>query len=112
MIQNFLTRVRRALRAFESERTDGRSSWQLTVTLERDDLDGGWVAECVDLPGCVSQGETIDEALANIADAIVGVVAARMQQQVSQVTREMGQQVSDVSTAANGAERRRVALTV
>ncbi|HXZ87779.1 MAG TPA: type II toxin-antitoxin system HicB family antitoxin [Candidatus Binataceae bacterium] len=39
------------------------------VTLERDEE--GWVvAECPSLPGCVSQGRTIDEALANIREAI------------------------------------------
>jgi len=39
------------------------------VTLERDEE--GWVvAECPSLPGCVSQGCTIDEALANIREAI------------------------------------------
>lgn len=33
----------------------------------------GWVlAECPDLPGCVSQGKTIAEARRNIADAIEG----------------------------------------
>ena len=39
------------------------------VTLEHDD-DGWIVAECTSLPGCVSQGRTIDEALANIREAI------------------------------------------
>jgi predicted RNase H-like HicB family nuclease len=39
------------------------------VTLEHDEE--GWVvAECPSLPGCVSQGRTIDEALANIREAI------------------------------------------
>ena len=32
--------------------------------------DGAWVAKCLDIPGCVSQGTTRDEALANIHDAI------------------------------------------
>ena len=31
--------------------------------------DGTIVAECTDIPGCISQGETISEAKANIADA-------------------------------------------
>lgn len=39
------------------------------VTLERDEA--GWiVAECPSLPGCVSQGRTVEEALANIREAI------------------------------------------
>jgi predicted RNase H-like HicB family nuclease len=32
--------------------------------------DDFWVVECPSLPGCVSQGETKDEALANIKEAI------------------------------------------
>jgi predicted RNase H-like HicB family nuclease len=29
-----------------------------------------WVVECPSLPGCVSQGETKEEAIANIKEAI------------------------------------------
>ena len=32
--------------------------------------DGFWVAECPSLPGCISQGETRDEAILNIKEAI------------------------------------------
>jgi predicted RNase H-like HicB family nuclease len=39
------------------------------VTLEHGD-DGWIVVECPSLPGCLSQGRTIDEALANIREAI------------------------------------------
>jgi len=35
-----------------------------------------WVAECPSLPGCVSQGKTREEAIANIREAIEGHVAA------------------------------------
>lgn len=38
--------------------------------------DGYWIAECPSLPGCVSQGKTKDEAVANIREAIRGYVAA------------------------------------
>ncbi len=38
--------------------------------------DGYWVAECPSLPGCISQGETKEEAIANIKDAIVGYIKA------------------------------------
>jgi predicted RNase H-like HicB family nuclease len=37
------------------------------------DEDGeGYVAECPSLPGCVSQGDTWEEAVANIREAIEG----------------------------------------
>ena len=34
------------------------------------DEDGTWVAECASLPGCISQGKTKEEAIANIREAI------------------------------------------
>jgi len=37
--------------------------------------EGGYVVTCPALPGCVSEGETRDEALANIKDAITGYLA-------------------------------------
>ena len=41
------------------------------VVLEQDE-DGFWVAEVPAMPGCVSQGNTRQEALANIREAIEG----------------------------------------
>ena len=38
--------------------------------------DGYWVAECPSLPGCVSQGESREAAVANIREAIEGYVLA------------------------------------
>ncbi len=32
--------------------------------------DGYWVVECPSLPGCISQGNTRDEAIDNIKEAI------------------------------------------
>ena len=37
--------------------------------------DGYWVVECPSLPGCVSQGETRQEAVANIKEAIEAYIA-------------------------------------
>jgi len=34
--------------------------------------EGGYVVTCPALPGCISEGETREEALANIKDAIEG----------------------------------------
>ena len=39
------------------------------VLLEPDDT-GGYVVVCPSLQGCYSQGETVDEALSNIREAI------------------------------------------
>lgn len=48
----------------------------LTVTLLRDE-DGVWVAECPAIPGCVSQGPTREEALANVREAISACLEVR-----------------------------------
>ena len=40
------------------------------------DEDGIFVAECPTLPGCISQGQTRDEAIENIKDAIRGYLAS------------------------------------
>ncbi len=42
------------------------------VTLHPDLEDGGFWVECPALPGCASQGDTVEEALAMIKDAIEG----------------------------------------
>ena len=34
--------------------------------------DGYFITECVTLPGCVSQGKSMKEALCNIGDAMAG----------------------------------------
>ena len=49
---------------------------KLIVTLERDET-GMIVAECPSIPGCVSQGKTEEEAIANIREAIAGCLEAR-----------------------------------
>ena len=49
---------------------------KLIVTLERDET-GMVVAECPSIPGCVSQGRTEDEALANVREAIRACLEAR-----------------------------------
>ncbi len=49
--------------------------------------EGGYVVTCPELPGCVSEGETREEALANIKDAIQGYL---------EVLRRHGQQLPRV----------------
>jgi antitoxin HicB len=43
------------------------------VTIEQDE-DGVFIAKCPSLPGCVSEGKTRKETLANIKDAIDGYI--------------------------------------
>jgi len=44
--------------------------YDFTVLLEPDEDGGGFVVSCPALPGCYSQGDTIDQALENIKEAI------------------------------------------
>jgi predicted RNase H-like HicB family nuclease len=44
------------------------NSMRYTVVLQREP-DGGYVAKVPSLPGCVSQGDSWDEAMANIQEA-------------------------------------------
>ena len=55
---------------------EGESAMRLIVTLERDET-GMVVAECPSIPGCVSQGKTEDEAVANVREAIRACIEAR-----------------------------------
>ncbi len=42
--------------------------------LIKQDEDGAFVSEVPELPGCISQGETREDAITNIKDAISGYV--------------------------------------
>ena len=46
------------------------------VVLRPDQEDGGFNVSCPALPGCHSQGDTEDEAIENIKDAILGCIEA------------------------------------
>ncbi len=84
--QKFLSLFRRSVRKFEAERTATESTFHFTVSVEEDKLDGGYVAAVVDLPGCMSQGETFEEAVDNVMDAFHEVLTARVEEQLAQVT--------------------------
>jgi predicted RNase H-like HicB family nuclease len=68
------------------EQVEGRDMLTAKVTfrveVEEDTEDGGFVASCVNLPGCFSQGETEEEAVRNIVEAIAGVMEARMERDI------------------------------
>ena len=74
---------------FENRRTGGTGASGLTDGVEcftlpamkfrviiEPDEEGVFVVECPTLPGCVSQGQTREEALSNIKDAIAGYLAS------------------------------------
>jgi antitoxin HicB len=45
-------------------------TYRYTAFIEPDQEEGGYVVTVPDLPGCVTQGETFDEAIAMAKDAI------------------------------------------
>lgn len=45
--------------------------YDFKVLLEPDAEAGGYVVKCPSLPGCYSQGDTVEEALENIKEAIL-----------------------------------------
>ena len=49
---------------------------KLLTSITRDE-DGVWVVECPAIPGCVSQGATREEALANVREAITACLETR-----------------------------------
>lgn len=51
---------------------------------------GGWLAEVPDLPGCQSDGDTPQEAAANVQDAITAMLAT---------LRELGQPIPEPGSA-------------
>ena len=81
----------------------------LTFNLEfqRDEESGWFVAHVVELPGCVSQGATIEEAKANIANALeayIGVLleTAIRNQAVSGISLSIESNVSETSGQQKG----------
>jgi predicted RNase H-like HicB family nuclease len=54
---------------------------RFNVTIDRDE-DGVWVVECPAIPGCVSQGNTKEEALENIKEAIALCLEVRGEQRL------------------------------
>lgn len=65
---------------------------EFKVVITEDSEDGGYVVSCPALPGCHSQGDTMDRALENIRDAIQGCIPAlndRAVRQAGVVVREV-----------------------
>ena len=53
-----------------------RLSYPVVVQPLKDEDGGGFVATVPDLPGCMSDGETPEEALLNVQDAIAAWIEA------------------------------------
>lgn len=81
------------------DRLELSGALELSIEIEEDELDGGYVASCLELPGCMSQGETREEALHNIIDAIGGVLEARLEDQLRSTGNGRKREVVKLSVA-------------
>jgi predicted RNase H-like HicB family nuclease len=59
---------------------------KFTVIL-REEPEGGYSAQCIELPGAISQGESREETIANIREAIEGYLEA-FPEELSQLKRK------------------------
>jgi predicted RNase H-like HicB family nuclease len=64
--------------------------------------EGGYWTEVPALPGCLSQGETIEEALANIREAIESHIAA-LREEGAEVGRDQGLLIGRVNVSVTPA---------
>lgn len=60
------------------------------VTLHADTEDGGYWVECPSLPGCSSQGDTVEETLEMIRDAIEGHLSVVEEDRTQSKARQTG----------------------
>ena len=55
----------------------------LTIVFSRDEEDGFVVAECLELPGCMSQGRTEAEAKATVMGAIEACISVMLEDAIT-----------------------------
>jgi len=66
------------------------------VVLEEDEEVGGYIVSCPGLPGCFSQGETADEALENIKEAIQACFDSLAEDEIQSYITKPSSRVVDV----------------
>lgn len=63
------------MKTLEHAREVKGGALRIPYAVHKDELDGGYIAECADLPGCMSQGETEEEAVESLADAVADYIS-------------------------------------
>lgn len=56
--------------------------YDFKILIEPDEEAGGYVVTCPSLPGCYTQGDTLEEALTNIKEAILLCLEDLQEQQI------------------------------
>ena len=66
------------------------------VVLEEDEEVGGYIVSCPGLPGCFSQGDTADEALENIKEAIQACLESLAEDEIKSYITKPSSRVVDM----------------
>ncbi len=82
-----------------------------TVILEPDP-EGGYTVICPALPGCVSEGETVGEALEMIQDAILAWLAVAKERQVSPQKETVDLVAAEIAEVLRGRAEEGLELTI
>lgn len=64
-----MTKTKEKTTVYKQSLKTSREVYKFPVIIEKDE-DGLYVADCSDLQGCHAQGNTLEEAITNIRDAI------------------------------------------
>lgn len=54
------------------------ATWALTISVDPDECDGGFVAWCAEVPGAMGQGDTEEEAARDLLDAVSAIAEVRL----------------------------------
>ena len=68
----------------------------LKVVIEEDEEVGGYVVSCPSLPGCFSQGDSIEEALENIKEAIQACLESLAEDEIKPYLSKPSTQIIEV----------------
>lgn len=72
---------------------------KFNIVLEEDLEDGGYIVHCPALKGCWSQGDTAEEALQNIKEAIAGYLKTLNDRAMLEVKIQSKAQIREVAVA-------------
>jgi len=72
---------------------------KFNIVLEEDLEDGGYIVHCPALKGCWSQGDTQEEALQNIKEAITGYLKTLNERAMHEVKIQSKVQIREVAVA-------------
>jgi predicted RNase H-like HicB family nuclease len=72
---------------------------KFNIVLEEDLEDGGYIVHCPALKGCWSQGDTAEEALQNIKEAIAGYLKTLNERAILDFKIQSKAQIREVAVA-------------